>query len=117
MAVQSMPKSSISVSNLHYYFDGVERERLDTAGLNRKSGEWLAMRSKLLQLPDPTFEVVMRSIHSFIDTLTPAAPASSSPDGNKAERERALALFEKVVQAERGGTSSSTASLDKASAI
>ena len=113
---ESTLKSGISIHNLCYYFDGVERERLDTGALNRKSGEWLAMRTKLVQLPDATFEVVMRSISSFVDSVAPASTSPSTPAAKRADRDRALALFEKVVQSEKGGHSTRSA-LEKAAAV
>jgi hypothetical protein len=110
------PKSRISLSNLCYYFDGVERERMDAGAISRKSGEWLQVRSRLMQLPDSSFEVVMRSINSLIDSVLPASDGSTEPITKRAERDRALALFEKVVQAERSGASTKGA-LEKASPI
>ncbi len=46
---------TIDVSELQYYFDAVERDSLDRQSHSRRSSEVLAIRDKLLTLPDKDF--------------------------------------------------------------
>ncbi|MEZ4742049.1 MAG: hypothetical protein R3B45_06340 [Bdellovibrionota bacterium] len=88
------------LSDLYYYFDSIERERMDNGGLSRKVGEWLALRNKLVKLPDPAFEVVIQSIHSLLDTVSTEKLEKSDEKARIEERKRAMALFQRVAQAE-----------------
>ena len=56
-----------TLEDLYLYFDGVERDRLDAAGMSRRSGEILALRDRLMRLPEAEFDVVIRTLRSVIN--------------------------------------------------
>ena len=41
-------KKGVEIGQLHFYFDGVARDRLDAGSISRKSGEILRLREKIL---------------------------------------------------------------------
>lgn len=90
-----------SEAELKHYFDGVERQRMDIGSLSKKSGKWLAIREKLFKLPDPAFDVVMRSLESMIDGLgEQELPNDQKNHQKNQERRQAMALFERAAEAD-----------------
>lgn len=98
---------TISEDALKHYFDGVERLRLDAGAISRKSGTWLAMREKLIKLPEPAFDAIMKSIDAMVESFSETPEGKSKASINKKEdRQHAMALFEKVAEAEINSHSS-----------
>lgn len=60
------PKN-IDLDSLHYYFDSREKDSLDYGGRSRKSREVLALRDRLLSLPDSEFEMAIKTLQRMID--------------------------------------------------
>ena len=94
-------RQQFSDADLQHYFDGIERQRLDSGALSKKSGKWLSLREKLFKLPDPTFDVVMKSLDGMIEnfTLGEASEEKQSQSRNE-DKHQALALFERVAEAD-----------------
>lgn len=99
-------KPGVRLEDVAFYFDAVERDRLDSAGTSRKSGEVLALREKLLKLPDEEFEATLKTVKGL---LTPVKEDEDQQPGNR--RNRARQLFDQT----RAG-SKSTTSVGKVSA-
>lgn len=87
-----------SISQLCYYFDSVERDRLDVGAIGRKAGQVLVLRQKLLSLPEPEFDAAIKTMEKLVDTI----PGKNGERGNSASRREALELFEKANDHSRG---------------
>lgn len=111
-------KTKIPLDKLYFYFEGVEKDSLDLGAVSRKNGEWMAMRQKLVKLPEATFDVVMRSIDSLVDSVSPLESEKTAKEV-KVQHEEAKALFERVVASETQAkiNSHSTSSLEATPAI
>jgi hypothetical protein len=83
----------IDVSELQYYFDAVERDSLDRQSHSRRSSEVLAIRDKLLTLPDKDFEAAVQTIKNI---LTPTGPKTPGAEENKVKKQQAADLYEKT---------------------
>ncbi len=84
---------TIDVSELQYYFDAVERDSLDRQSHSRRSSEVLAIRDKLLTLPDKDFEAAVQTIKNI---LTPNGAKTPGADENKVRKQQAADLYEKT---------------------
>ncbi|MCX6129599.1 MAG: hypothetical protein NTX25_11110 [Proteobacteria bacterium] len=88
----SDPKQrAIDVSDLQYYFDAIERDSLDRMSHSRRSSQVLAIRDKLLTMPDSDFALALQTIKNI---LNPASPAPQKEDDQKAKRKEAIELYE-----------------------
>jgi len=56
----------INLEDLHYYFDSREKDTLDHGGRSRKSREVLALRDRLLTLPDSEFEMAIKTLNNML---------------------------------------------------
>ncbi|MBM4252543.1 MAG: hypothetical protein FJ146_11280 [Deltaproteobacteria bacterium] len=80
----------ITIEDVCFYFDGVARDRFDSAGTSRRSGEVLALRDSLMRLPEAEFEVVMRTLRRVVtDVGDERSPGNESP-------QRAKTLYDSV---------------------
>lgn len=59
-------KPGVRLEDLMFYFDGVERDRLDASGTSRKTGEVLALRDRLLKMPEQQFEATIKTVKSML---------------------------------------------------
>ena len=59
---------NIDLQDLRFYFDAQARDRMDVGALSRKSGQVLALRDRLIQLPDATFEATYQTLCKLVDT-------------------------------------------------
>lgn len=84
------PKAKIRIEDVYFYFDGVERDRLDASGMSRRSGEVLALRERLLKLPEAEFDVVIRTLRQVISESS--EDASAKPQG----QQRARVLYDNI---------------------
>ncbi|HET9236733.1 MAG TPA: hypothetical protein VFO10_05760 [Oligoflexus sp.] len=83
----------IDVSELQYYFDAVERDSLDRQSHSRRSSEVLAIRDKLLTLPDKDFQAAVQTIKNI---LTPNGVKTTDVDENRVKRQQAADLYDKT---------------------
>jgi hypothetical protein len=83
----------IDISELQYYFDSVERDSLDRLSHSRRSSEVLAIREKLLTLPDKDFQAAVQTIKNI---LTPNAVKTTDLDENRVKRQQAAELYDKA---------------------
>ena len=91
------PKQGINVENLWFYFDSIERDCMDLGMLDKKATQVLALRGKLLRLPNAEFDAAIKTIQKLVDTN------HASPEEKRlkeTERKRAsIELFEKTAAA------------------
>ncbi len=87
-------QSTIDVNDLFYYFDAQEKNLLDYGRLGRKTGQVLALRSRLLSLPDGEFESAMGAIEKIVGPSSLERNGSNIP--KPIRQARALELFEQV---------------------
>lgn len=77
----SRKKHGISLEDIAFYLDGVERDRLDSVGPGGKTSEAIAIRDKLLRLPDDAFNAAIKSMKALV--------ADVGVGGAKGQREAA----------------------------
>ncbi len=57
----------MTLENLSFYMSEAQRDRIDCCGYSRKSGEFLKLRERLVNLPMPDFDVTMKTLYSLVD--------------------------------------------------
>lgn len=91
-AAKGNKKADVKLADLHFYFDGVERERIDSSGWSRRSGEVLVIRDRLLKLTGPAFEAAIKTMNNVIAEK----PSGDGSADTSAKRQAAGKLFEQV---------------------
>jgi len=86
-------ESAITVENLSFYFDAVQRDSLDLGRTSRKSGQVLALRQKLLALPDTEFEAAIKTIEKLVEGVAPTTDQAADVRRNRRD---AIELFERT---------------------
>ena len=81
---------SVSLAELFFYFDAIEKSTLDAEGLSRKAAQIAAVRSSLIHMPHEDFELAMASIEKLIPTKAAAAPGKGGKAAARAEGGRLL---------------------------
>ncbi len=95
--MSSDPKQGINVENLWFYFDSIERDCMDLGMLDKKATQVLALRGKLLRLPNAEFDAAIKTIQKLVDTNHPSPEEKRLKE---TERKRAsIELFEKTAAA------------------
>lgn len=62
----------IDLDAIAFYFDAVAKDRYDQGVLSRRHGQVLALREKLLQLPEGQFDLAIKTIQKMVtDGSTP----------------------------------------------
>ncbi len=94
----------IDVSDLQYYFDAQEKNTLDGSKYCIKSRAILALRDRLLNLPDADFDSAMKTLNGFIDQQSKShnSDANTSPQSQEKD---AMRLYEQGTAKEAIGTS------------
>ena len=93
MAPKGKKKLTVKLEDLFFYFDGVERQRLDGSGWSRRSAEVLALREELLKLPETAYEAAIKTMKNVV------SDRKSSDDPSvvqKAKQKAAAKLFAAV---------------------
>jgi len=103
MSYGNANSKSINLADVCFYFDAVERDLMDAAGQSRKCGELLALRDRLLKLPEAEFEAAIKTLRGITDDKKSSGQASSS------ELQRgAQALYGEARPNRSGGSGGST---------
>lgn len=95
-------KHGISLEDVTFYLDAVERDRLDSTGAGGKAGEVLALRDKLLRLPDESFRSTVSSIRALIADLD-ESKGSRLGSGSNDARDSGRKLYEETRASRSGG--------------
>ena len=85
----------IDLEDLRYYFDSQRRDSIDSSRVGRKSGQVLALRNKLLSLPEEEFNVAIRTLEQMVDSAPKNGDSDKTPAEKKAD---AINLFNKQSQ-------------------
>ena len=65
-------KLVFDIDELRYYFDAEQRDSIDRGSISRKSGEVLALREKMVLLPDQKFDLAMKTMKKMVDESMPS---------------------------------------------
>jgi len=85
--------NGINIENLWFYFDSIERDCMDLGMLDRKSSQVLALKGKLMKLPQLEFDAAIKTIEKLVEDSTPSA---SKRDVESAKKKASLALYDRV---------------------
>ena len=86
MAPPTPKKRIFKLDELAFYFDAVERDQLDTAGVSRRTAELLALRDGLLRLDDAAYDATMRAMRGLVDgALRPDFADGANPRHRRAQ--------------------------------
>ncbi len=91
------PKKGISVENLWFYFDSIERDCMDLGMLDRKSTQVQALKGKLLRLPTAEFEAAIKTIEKLVDGKDNLNESKKS--GEHQLKRASVELFERTASA------------------
>jgi hypothetical protein len=86
------PKTVATLADMCFYFDAVERDRLDGGGQARKASELLALREALVRLPDAEFDTVMKTVRSVLSDQTTDEDATEA--GKARKKRSAVQLYQ-----------------------
>ena len=64
-------KLVFDLDDLRYYFDAEQRDSIDRGSVSRKSGEVLALREKMVLLPDQKFDLAIQTMKKMVDESLP----------------------------------------------
>ena len=96
-------KLVFDIDELRYYFDAEQRDSIDRGSISRKSGEVLALREKMVLLPDQKFDLAMKTIKKMVDESMPVEDSESKEE--KAEKAQDLySKTEKINSVETAST-------------
>jgi hypothetical protein len=96
------PKPVADLEQLHFYFDAVERDRIDTCGFSRKSGEVLALRDKLLTMPEGEFDSAIKTLKRLVADVRKSGDSAKEKAKEAArQRRQASLLFDQVNEASK----------------
>ncbi len=84
----------VKLEDLFFYFDSQEKDWLDQGRLGRKNGQVLALRQKLLSMPDTEFDMAITAIERIVEGRP--QEIESPMKKRKSERKAAMELFERV---------------------
>lgn len=93
--VKSSPMQPITLTDLHFYFDAQAKDRLDIAGPARRSCEVIALRERLMNLPEPDFDAAIRTIQKLVEHAKPKTQQERLAD-ERTQRAHARQLFERT---------------------
>jgi hypothetical protein len=96
-------KPGVKLEDLYFYFDSVERDSLDAAGISRRSSEVLALRERLLRMPEEEFDAAIKTMRS----LCTDAPRGDG-EGREARGQKARQLYEQTRARPSGGSGGKT---------
>ena len=91
---QALGNSKIKLEELFFYFDSQEKDWFDKGRLGRKNGQVLALRQKLLSMPDGDFDMAIGAIERIVDGRTEEKVDPMIQ--RKTEQKSAVELFERV---------------------
>lgn len=96
----SKKKASVRLEDLYFYFDAVERDSLDSAGVSRRSSEVLALRERLMRLPEGEFDAAIKTMKSICDDVPQGDGESKAAKAAKARQ-----LYDQTSTTGRPGSS------------
>ena len=100
-------KLVFDLDELRYYFDAEQRDSIDRGSVSRKSGEVLALREKMVLLPDQKFDLAMRTIKKMVDESLPSEPTESKEE----KAENAETLYNHTESSQSGDAVSSVSAI------
>jgi hypothetical protein len=89
-----IPPEAFPLSQVSFYFDQVERDRMDSLGTSNRTKEIMEIRSRLLTLPDGQFKATVRAVQGILQAkgdlgtheAGPSAQQSSQPGSKRASK-------------------------------
>jgi len=96
-------KEQVGLNDLMFYFDSQAKDRMDTGAYGRRSGQVLALRERLLSLPEGEFDMAIKTIGKLVDNG--GRGSNQSSDELSLRQRNARALYEKVEQTQASGAS------------
>ncbi len=94
MSMTHENQKNVSIKEIRYYFDGVERDRLDSGRAGTKLAHVLRLRDQLLLLPEGDFEKAIETIDKLITAVVESARAKEKH--GKGSALGASELFDRV---------------------
>ncbi len=97
-----MTGPKISLDDLSYYFDSQMKDAVDFGSYGQKTGAVLALRQKLMKLPEDEFDVAIKTIEKIVGdprTLR-REDKKSKKDEPKLGFDRARELYEQATSAD-----------------
>ncbi len=88
-------EKKIDVGTLAFYFDSQEKDSLDHGRLGRKTGQVLALREKLLAMPEAEFDMAIRTIEKLVSGVNANMTMDKERKDRKERRSNAQELYER----------------------
>ena|SRR6056297_3328151 len=85
----------IDLIELQFYFDAQSKDRLDVSGPGRRSSEVIALRERLMALPERDFDAAIRTIQKLVEHAKPQTQQEKLAE-ERAQRQNARQLFERT---------------------
>lgn len=104
----TLESGRVRLDELFFYFDSQEKDWFDKGRLGRKNGQVLALRQKLLSLPDADFDMAIGAIERIVDGR--AEHRQDPMVQRETEKKSAVELFERVQNGSSGGAAASEVS-------
>ena len=93
-ALVEVVAEKIKIDELRYYFDSEAKNSLDKGGAERRNGQLMMLREKMLSLPEQDFDMAMRTMEKLVEV--PAEREKNDPK-KSAQHLAAQKLYATVV--------------------
>lgn len=97
--------TTITLEDVAFYLDAIDRDRLDAAGASRRASELSALRSSMMRLSDEAFESAMRTIRHIVADAAQEGGRDGKPDADAKKRRHGAELYERSTGRTLGGSS------------
>ncbi len=67
MYFENNSDKKVSFDEVSFYFDGVASDRQDQFGLGRRTASIMALRERLLTVPEAEFNAIMKTLNKMVE--------------------------------------------------
>ena len=88
-------EAAVTLEDVAFYLDAVDRDRLDASGASRRAAELTALRANMMRLSDEAFETAMRTIRHIIAETTGEGTRDGKAQNDAQKRRLGAELYER----------------------
>jgi hypothetical protein len=95
VSMRNNKEQSVHLDELSFYFDAVAKDRYDQGTLSRRNGQVLALRERLLSMPEYEFDAAMKTMEKIVGQSPQHSPVIDQRQRYELHKQAKM-LYERV---------------------